>query len=67
MVIREVGSIRGHCCRQICLIGGQGETSLYESVCPYEMRGWRTLVEADTEAKRVVVTNCGEIKLGEDK
>ena len=67
VVSGEVLIIRGRCCHWICLIGDQGEKRLHEGVCPPELRGGRTLAEAETEAKRAVVANCEVVKQREDK
>ena len=67
VVSGEVGRITGCRCHLFCLIGVQGETRYYESVCPPELRGQHNLVEVEIEAKRVVVVNCEELKRREDK
>ena len=58
----EVGSIGGHCCHRIYLIGSYGETHLYERVFLPKLRGWHTMAEAEAEAKRVVVASFEEVK-----
>ena len=63
----EVIIIRGRRFRWICLISDQGEKRLHEGVCPPELRGGRTLAEAEVEAKRAVVANCEGVKQREDK
>ena len=67
MVSGEVESGGGRRCHRIYLIGGRGETCLYKSVCPPEMRGRHTLTESEAETKMVVVTNSEELKRREDK
>ena len=67
----EVGSIEGFHFHWICLIGGWGYTRSHRSICPSELRGRRTLAEAEAEAeaeaKRVVVEIFEEVKRREDK
>ena len=69
MASGEVIIIRGRRFRWICLISDQGEKRLHEGVCPPELRGGRTLAEAEVEAeaKRAVVVNCEGVKRREDK
>ena len=67
MVSGEVGRIGGRRCRIICLIGSWGETRSYEIVCMSNLRGRRTLTEAEAEGKMLVIANSEEVKRGEDK
>ena len=63
----EVVSVRGSSFHQISLVGGQGETRLYEIVRPPELRGRHALsVAVAGENKVSWAQNYGGIKIKRD-
>ena len=66
MVIREVDRSGGHCFHWIILVGGQGNTRLFEIVCTTDPGVYHILLveiaEVEAEARRGVGANSEEVK-----